>query len=277
MIVRGRAPQRTAVVVEAVEEVGGDVTFALGDLAVEKGADAVYAAASSGVPVGILVNNTGVLDASRSWTDLAASDRADIYSVNVLSSLRMIQRFVCGMRERGRVIQVRSGTGELPVASQPHYAATNGARDSLAEYLAREPKNTGVTSNAVAAGGILTPANQPPPLELRRRSGWGEAWEGIEPRLVEALSPNGISRIGRRRSTRPPVAFLASSAVRLCHRDHPRGGRRAGTAEPSWCVRPARIRVTCLTGDVECVSLCACHPYGRRWTQADRSAPWGRP
>jgi 3-oxoacyl-[acyl-carrier protein] reductase len=103
VIVHGRAPQCTAAVVEAVEEAGGDVTFVLGDLAVEEGADAVYAAASIGVPVGILVNSTGVFDTSRSWTDLAASDWADIYSVNVLSSVRMIQRFVPGTRERGWV------------------------------------------------------------------------------------------------------------------------------------------------------------------------------
>ncbi|MGV9915360.1 SDR family NAD(P)-dependent oxidoreductase [Streptomyces tendae] len=212
VIVHGRDEERTTAVAKAIADAGGDVACALGDLRTEEGADAVHAAALAVGPVDILVNNVGVYDPSRTWSDLAAADWADIYNVNVLSSVRMNQRFVPAMRERGwgRVIQISSVTGALPAASQPHYAAANGARNSLAKSLARELKNTGVTSNSVAAGGILTSGNQPPLLELGRQSGWGQTWEEIEPRLVEALSPNDTGRIGRPEDYSGLVAFLAS-------------------------------------------------------------------
>lgn len=212
VVVHGRDHERTVGVAKAIADTGAEASYAIGDIATDEGADAVYAAVAEGGPVDILVNNVGVYEPSRGWTTLSAQDWADLYNVNVLSSVRMIQHFVPGMRERawGRVIQISSVTGETPAASQPHYSATNGARNSLAKSLARELKNTGVTSNAVAAGGILTPSNLPPLLELGRQSGWGQEWEEIEPRLIEALSPNDVGRIGRPEDYTGLVAFLAS-------------------------------------------------------------------
>jgi 3-oxoacyl-[acyl-carrier protein] reductase len=212
VVVHGRDRDRAMAVAKAISDVGGDVAVAIGDLGTDEGADAVHAAGVEGGPIDILVNNVGTYDPSQGWTSLSAQDWADIYNVNVLSSVRMIQRLVPAMRKRawGRVIQISSVTGEIPAASQPHYAATNGARNSLAKSLARELKHSGVTSTALAAGGILTPANQPPLLELGRRSGWGQTWEEIEPRLVEALAPNDIGRIGRVDDYTGIVAYLAS-------------------------------------------------------------------
>ncbi|MFD0502149.1 SDR family oxidoreductase [Streptomyces chiangmaiensis] len=71
-------------------------------------------------------------------------------------------------------------------------------------------RNTGVTSNAVAAGGILTADSLERVTQLGRQNGWGQTWEEIEPRLVEALSPNAIGRIGRLEEYADFVAFLAS-------------------------------------------------------------------
>lgn len=212
VVVHGRNRARTAAVAKAISDDGGSASFAIGDLGTDDGADAVYAAAAQGGQVDVLVNNVGAYDPSLGWTTLSAQQWADLYNVNVLSSVRMIERFLPGMRERawGRVIQISSVTGALPAASQPHYSATNGARNSLTKSLARELKQSGVTSNAIAAGGILTPGIQPQVLELGRRSGWGQTWEEIEPRLVEALAPNDIGRIGRVTDYTGIVAFLAS-------------------------------------------------------------------
>lgn len=125
----------------------------IGDLATDAGADAVAAAAVSGGPVDILVNNLGVYNPTAGWFNTLPAEWADIYNINVISSARTIQRFVPRMRERpwGRVIQMSSVLADLPQASQPHYAATNAARNNLATSLARELKHSGVTSNSVAA------------------------------------------------------------------------------------------------------------------------------
>jgi NAD(P)-dependent dehydrogenase (short-subunit alcohol dehydrogenase family) len=209
VVVHGRDHARTVAVAKAICDAGGDASYVLGDLGTDRGADEVRAAAG---PVDVLVNNIGTYDPSLGWATTSAQDWADIYNVNVLTSVRMIQRLVPAMRERGwgRVIQIGSVVGAVPAASQPHYAATNGARNSLAKSLARELKHTGVTSNAVAAGGILTAASVPRLLEIGRQHGFGDTWEEAEPRLVEALAPNDVGRIGRPEEYAALVAYLAS-------------------------------------------------------------------
>ncbi|MFF3754186.1 SDR family NAD(P)-dependent oxidoreductase [Streptomyces sp. NPDC002018] len=211
VVVHGRDEARAEAVAKSVRESGGEATVAIGDLATDAGAEAVGAAALDGGPVDILVNNLGIYDPTVGWSTASATEWNDIYNTNVVSSVRMIQRFVPGMRERGwgRVIQISSVLGDLPTASQPHYAATNAARNNLATSLARELKHSGVTSNAVAAGGILTPSTRDLLTGLGKRNGWGESWEEIERAAVEAMGPNDVGRIGRRREYADLVAFLA--------------------------------------------------------------------
>lgn len=212
VVVHGRDVARTEAVAKSIVAEGGDAAVAIGDLGTDEGADAVHAAAAGAGPVDILVNNVGTYDMSLGWTTASAQQWADTYNTNVLTSVRMIQRLVPGMRERGwgRVIQISSVTGDKPAASQPHYAATNGARNSLAKSLARELRDSGVTSNTVAAGGILTPQSLEPLLTLGREHGWGQTWEAIEPRLTAELAPNDVGRIGRPEEYADVLAFLAS-------------------------------------------------------------------
>ncbi|MEU1623484.1 SDR family NAD(P)-dependent oxidoreductase [Streptomyces sp. NPDC005722] len=211
VVIHGRDEMRAAAVAEAVREKGGEASVAIGDLGTDAGADAVHAALGD-APVDILVNNAGAYEPHLGWTTTTAQDWAALYNTNVLSSVRMIQRLVPGMRERGwgRIVQISSVTGELPKASQPHYAATNGARNTLAKSLARELEHSGVTSNAVAAGGILTAGNENQLIELGREQGWGQTWEEIEPPLVAALAPNDVGLVGRPSEYADIVAFLAS-------------------------------------------------------------------
>src|SRR5258708_29453330 len=124
----------------------------------------------------------------------------------------MIQRLLPGMRARGwgRVIQVSSVLGDLPKARQPHYAAANAARNNLAASLARELKHSGVTSNAVAAGSILTPARKDAVIGIGKQNGWGEGFEEIERKYFNANNPNDTGRLGRPRDYADAAAFLAS-------------------------------------------------------------------
>lgn len=210
VVVHGRDGARAEAVAKTIREAGGRADVALGDIGTDEGADAAVAEALDGGPVDILVNNAGFYDMTASWQTASPADWAAIYNVNVLSSVRMIQRLVPAMRERGwgRVVQISSVTGRMPQASQPHYAATNAARSNLAASLARDLRDTGVTSNAVAAGGILVPAAQPALIAMGRQHGWGETWEEIEPHLVREHAPNDVGRIGRPAEYAALVAFL---------------------------------------------------------------------
>ncbi|HZG03573.1 MAG TPA: SDR family oxidoreductase [Streptomyces sp.] len=213
VVVHGRDEARTEAVAGSIRDSGGDATTAIGDLATDAGADAVRAAvAGSGAPVDILVNNAGTYDVTVGWDTAPPEAWAEVYNVNVISAVRMIRRFVPGMRERGwgRVIQISSVVGELPAADYPHYAATNAARNNLTRSLARELRHSGVTSNAVAAGGFITPPVENMLLDAGRRYGWGDTLEEIEPKAVAAFGSNDVGRLGRPRECADLVAFLAS-------------------------------------------------------------------
>ncbi|MEO3856583.1 SDR family NAD(P)-dependent oxidoreductase [Acrocarpospora sp. B8E8] len=208
VVVHGRDAARTAAVAKSIRADGGDATIAMGDLGTDAGAEEVATAAG---PVDVLVNNAGFYNPV-AWAALAPDDWAEIYNINVISSVRMIRHLVPGMRERGwgRVIQISSVTGHLPSSRQPHYQATNAARNNLAASLSRDLKHSGVTSNAIAAGGILVPSVKDYLLNMGRENGWGNTWDEIESYAVNTLAPNDVGRIGLPHEYADLVAFLAS-------------------------------------------------------------------
>ncbi|GAA2729627.1 SDR family NAD(P)-dependent oxidoreductase [Streptomyces nogalater] len=204
VVVHGRDAARTREVAAAV----GAVAAAVGDLATDEGADAVAATAGA---VDILVNNAGAYD-HLGWEDASPEVWSRTYEINVVSGVRMIQRLVPGMRERGwgRVIQIGGGLASQPLATQPHYNASLAARHNLAVSLARELENTGVTSNVVAPGAILVDSVRKLLTTIAPERGWGDSWEEIERDAARDLIPNDIGRFGRPEEVAGAVAYLAS-------------------------------------------------------------------
>jgi 3-oxoacyl-[acyl-carrier protein] reductase len=210
VVVHGRNENRANTVAEAICAGGGKAQVALGDLTSDTGADAVATAALSGGPIDILVNNAGVLP-FHSWQEVAATS-AQIYNTNVISGMRMIQRLVPRMRERhwGRVIQIGGGLAQQPGPAGPNYNASLAARHNLAVSLARELKDTGVTSNIVAPGAVLTEESRARLTDLAPAHGWGETWEEIEHNATQAIAPNDVGRLARPEEIAAAVAYLAS-------------------------------------------------------------------
>jgi NAD(P)-dependent dehydrogenase (short-subunit alcohol dehydrogenase family) len=211
VVVHGRHDGRANAVAESIRAEGGRVVVAIGDLATDDGADAVTEAALAGGAIDILVNNAGSYE-HRSWTGLTSKDWLDTYQHNVVSGVRMIERLVPGMRERGwgRVIQVGGGLAVQPIAAGPDYNATLGARHNLAVSLARELAGTGVTSNVVAPGAILVPSVRELLTGAAASYGWGDTWPEIERGAVRDLVPNDVGRLGRPEDIAAAVVYLAS-------------------------------------------------------------------
>jgi NAD(P)-dependent dehydrogenase (short-subunit alcohol dehydrogenase family) len=211
VVVHGRSETRAAAVANAIQSAGGQVDIVLGDLATDAGADAVAAKALAGGQVDILVNNAGYYSRV-SWMETQPSEWTATYEANVVSGVRMIQRLVPAMRERGwgRVIQIGGGLAHQPMASQPEYNATLAARHNLAVSLARELKNTGVTSNVVSPGAIRVPAVEEVLTAAAAQFGWGTTWDEIERGAVRDLVPNDIGRLGVPKDIVGAVAYLAS-------------------------------------------------------------------
>ncbi|HHL4082260.1 MULTISPECIES: SDR family NAD(P)-dependent oxidoreductase [unclassified Burkholderia] len=211
VVVHGRSGDRAAAVAAAITAAGGHAEVALGDLASDAGANAVVAQATEGGAIDILVNNAGYYH-HLTWNTALPDKWMESYEVNVLSAVRMIQRLVPAMRERGwgRVIQIGGGLAGQPVPMQPDYNASLAARHNLAVSLARDLKDSGVTSNIVAPGAILVPAVRELLEHIAPQHGWGQTWEEIERGFVRDMVPNDVGRLGRPEEIAAAVAYLAS-------------------------------------------------------------------
>ncbi|MBP2708248.1 SDR family NAD(P)-dependent oxidoreductase [Microbispora sp. RL4-1S] len=211
VVVHGRDERRSHAVAASIRANGGKADVAIGDLTGDEGADAVVSAALAGGPVDILVNNAGSYK-HLSWADATPETWRDTYEGNVVSGVRMIQRLVPLMRERGwgRVITIGGGLAVQPMYQHPQYNATLAARHNLEVSLARELRGTGVTSNVVAPGAILVDAVRDLLTEIAPAHGWGETWAQIERDATRELVPNDVERLGRPEEIASAVAFLAS-------------------------------------------------------------------
>jgi 3-oxoacyl-[acyl-carrier protein] reductase len=190
VVVHGRDQKRANAVAKGITTAGGRTEVTLGDLATDAGADVVAAKAQEGGAIDILVNNAGNYH-HLNWATALPDKWLDTYQVNVLSAVRMIQRLVPSMRKCGwgRVIQIGGGLAGQPVPMQPDYNASLAARHNLAVSLARDLKDSGVTSNIVAPGAILVPAVKELLEKIAPQQGWGTTWEEIERGCVRDMVP----------------------------------------------------------------------------------------
>lgn len=211
VIVHGRNADRAHTVVQRIIETGGTAEVALGDLATDEGADNVARLALAGGPVDILVNNAGFY-AHTSWSNTSCQDWLDVYNVNVISYVRMIQRIVPTMKKQGwgRVINIGGGLGIQPINDLPHYNASLAARHNLSVSLARQLSGTGITSNVVAPGAIMNPGVEQWLRHAAPQKGWGTSLEELERKAVEELVPNDAHRFGRQEEVAAAVVYLAS-------------------------------------------------------------------
>lgn len=199
-------------VAQELQSAGHDAHAVSGDIRSDEGADLVVRDLQQHADsIDILVNNYGV-PASGDWRSATTAQWVDIYQENVLSAVRMIDRFVPGMRARrwGRVIQLATIGALRPNKRMPHYYAAKSAMANLTASLAKELAGTNITVNTISPGLIHTPEVEASFRALAQRRGWGDDWAEIEARGVEQLMPNPCGRMARREEVADLVAFVAS-------------------------------------------------------------------
>ncbi|HEY9047588.1 MAG TPA: SDR family NAD(P)-dependent oxidoreductase [Ohtaekwangia sp.] len=211
VIVHGRNAERTRQVAESIIKAGGIADIAIGDLTTDEGADAVAVAALKNGSIDILVNNAGFYE-HKSWTTTTAADWMEVYNTNVVSYVRMIQRLLPQMKKNkwGRMIHIGGGLGIQPIKDQPHYNATLAARHNLSVSLARELKDTGITSNVISPGAIMNDSVEKWLLSAAPKNEWGNTLPEIERNAVKELVPNDAGRFGRPEEIAAAVSYLAS-------------------------------------------------------------------
>jgi short-subunit dehydrogenase len=131
-----------------------DVQLVVQDLAKATGPGAVLKAVdAAGEPIGILVNNAGVIDVG----PFAKSDTAKVVglvNLNVRALTELTSLLVPRMVKRGfgRVLNVASLAAFQPVPSMAAYAASKAYVLALSEALSEELKGSGVSVTALCPG-----------------------------------------------------------------------------------------------------------------------------
>ena len=198
-----------------LREAGAVAHSVSGELTTDAGADSVSeAVAALGESIDILVNNLGQAPGGR-WHALSTQEWVDVYQHNTLSAVRMLDRFVPAMRQRGwgRVVQLATIGVLRPGARMPHYYASKAALANLTLSLAKDLAGTGVTANTVSPGLIRTPEIEQYFKGLAAKHDWGTEWETIERRGVEKLMPNPLQRMATTEEVASLVVYLCSDVA----------------------------------------------------------------
>ena len=152
-LVARRRAKLAAVAAELEREYSVDVRTIVQDLAKPTGPAALVKAAQADGPIGILVNNAGVIDVgpfAASRTDALVN----LVNLNVRALTELTSLLVPGMVERGfgRILNVASLAAFQAVPSMAAYAASKAYVLSLTEALSEELKGSGVTMTALCPG-----------------------------------------------------------------------------------------------------------------------------
>lgn len=137
------------------KECGNDAMACTVDVTDRAAVDAL--AADTG-PVDVLVNNAGVGLSGR-FLDTSIEDWEWIVGVNLLGVVHGCKAFGPGMLERGtgHVVNMSSGLGYTPTATEPGYVTTKAAVLALSRCLRADWRPDGVGVSAVCPGVIDTP------------------------------------------------------------------------------------------------------------------------
>lgn len=197
--------------------VGLDVKEATGDVPVlpvdvTRRADIERAAARIGQDYGraaVLVNNAGVLTMNR-FLDLPDEEWRRVFDVNVYGVYAVSQVFARLMADGrgGRIVNVASVAGKVPLADQAHYCASKAAVIMLTRVMAAELASAGIRAFAVCPGAVDT--------ELFRYClSWTAERDGRnrDELLREWLAPSRLGRLIEPSEVAALVRYLATGPV----------------------------------------------------------------
>jgi 3-oxoacyl-[acyl-carrier protein] reductase len=213
VVVHGRREAEAKRVAAEITAAGGKAVVAVGDLSSDAGAENVAKVVNDELGgVDILVNNAGAFPQTP-WLESPAADWINVYNQNVGSMVRLINLLVPGMKQRGwgRVISLASVVATMPFPAGPAYAATKSADANLAVSLSKALAGTGITSNAVSPGMIVTPGVEEMLKGMAPQFGLPpDDLPAIEEYAAKNMVPNPSARLGRPEDVAAAVTFLAS-------------------------------------------------------------------
>ncbi|WP_217180361.1 SDR family NAD(P)-dependent oxidoreductase [Streptomyces sp. AC495_CC817] len=160
-VVVARGAERIDKTVRALTAAGGRAAGVVGDLRTRAGIRAVAEAAVE--PFGepdILVNPAGI-NIRPPFAEVTEDDWDATLTVNALAPFLLGQRYATGMAARGygRLIHISSQQAHRAFVGSGVYGVSKGAVESLMRSEGEAWGGTGVTSNTLVPGFVLTPLN----------------------------------------------------------------------------------------------------------------------
>lgn len=160
-VIVARGESRIAETVRELADAGCTAAGVVGDLGTRGGIHAVADAASEPFgPPDIVVHSAGI-NIRPPFAEITEADWDATMTVNALAPFLLGQRFATGMVERGygRLIHITSQQAHRAFVGSGVYGASKGAVESLMRSEAEAWGGTGVTSNSLVPGFVLTPLN----------------------------------------------------------------------------------------------------------------------
>jgi 3-oxoacyl-[acyl-carrier protein] reductase len=213
--VHGRDRKRTEQTARDIESRGAKSVVTTGDLMKDEDANRACDVVLKELGgVDIMVNNAGAvlrMD-NPDWMDVRPSEWLDSYNLNVCAAVRMLQRVVPGMVERGwgRVINISSSGGSQTSGYLLDYSAAKAGVDNMTVNLSKLLGPKGITVNGIVPGTIYTPAVERWLVTLRKQLGWPDDMTHNERVYTSELLPQPIRRLGKPREVAVVAAMLAS-------------------------------------------------------------------
>lgn len=173
---------------------GGEIVIITADLSQPDGPEKLWAEATKGREINVLVNNAG-LGYNGAFSDPEGWDRElTSIQVNLLAATYLMKQAVQHMNahDGGRILNVASTAGFMPGPGMAVYGATKAYLLSLSEAVAEELRGTNTTVTALCPGATATnffneadmhgvrllKTGKPMKASVVAQSGWDSAREG---------------------------------------------------------------------------------------------------
>jgi NAD(P)-dependent dehydrogenase (short-subunit alcohol dehydrogenase family) len=161
--------------------------------------------------IDVLVNNAGVADRFKPWTESTPEDWREVLAVNLDAPFRLIQLFAPAMIEQrwGRIVNIASVYGSLgPDHSRypdtdwevPAYFASKHGLHGVTHYLATRLAPFGVCINSLSPGMFATE----------------QTYQMLSPEVIDRLTDGTpMKRLGGHDDLKAAVVFLASDGAQF--------------------------------------------------------------
>lgn len=182
------------------------------DLGAEGAAEALWAAATEGREIHLLVNNAG-FGLKGPFTELPLERQAEMVRVNCIAPLELAHLALRHMRGRGGgIVNVASVAGAQPIPLMATYAASKAFLISLSEALTDEAREHGVRVLVVNPGPVKTEFQAVAGTEVRDRA------PGVL--TADQVVEDALAALERGRRSVTPGFFnrLSTTAVRVAPR-----------------------------------------------------------